>query len=257
MYCHFAKSVIKMSKYPFLNNALIKVEEIKKHFASEAALFSALKRLSDRGEIVKLKGGLYATVNPLSQDIYANRFEIATALYDGAYCAYHTALEYHGLATQVYSDVHAVTEKRYSPMVIDGLEYQFFQSSYDGGIIETKRNATIRVSELERTVIDCLDRVLLSGGIEEVFSALSMTNYCDEEKLLKHLSGYKKKILYKKAGYFFSRLKPPYLTASFYEECKRNMSRCDDDVRENKKNAYIYDKEWRLYVPKYLINTEN
>ena len=246
-----------MFEYAFLNNALIKVDDIKKDFASEATLFGALKRLTDSGKIVKLKGGLYATVNPISKDIYVNRFEIATALHDGAYCAYHTALEYHGLATQVYSDVHVITEKRYAPMMIDDLEYQFFQSGYNGGITETKRNAKIRVTELERTVIDCLDRILLSGGLEEVFMALTMINYCDEDKLLKHLSGYGKKIIYKKAGYLFSVLKPTYLTKRFYEECKRNMSECDDDIQENKQNAYVYSSEWKLYVPKQLMNTEN
>ena len=246
-----------MFEYAFLNNALIKVDEIKKDFASQATLFGALKRLSDNKKIVKLKGGLYATVNPISKDIYVNRFEIATALHEGAYCAYHTALEYHGLATQVYSDVHVITEKRYSPMMIDDLEYQFFQSRYNGGITETKRNAKIRVTELERTVIDCLDRILLSGCLEEVFMALTMINYCDEDKLLKHLYGYGKKIIYKKAGYLFSVLKPTYLTERFYEECKRNMSECDDDIRENKQNAYVYSSEWKLYVPKQLMNTEN
>lgn len=70
-----------MFEYPFLGNALIEVDKIKKDFASEATLFGALKRLSDNGKIVKLKGGLYATVNPISKDIYVNRFEIATALY--------------------------------------------------------------------------------------------------------------------------------------------------------------------------------
>ena len=53
-----------MSEYTFLSKALIKVDEIKKDFASESSLFGALKRLKDNGKIVKLKGGLYATVNP-------------------------------------------------------------------------------------------------------------------------------------------------------------------------------------------------
>ena len=56
-----------MFEYAFLNNALIKVDEIKKDFASELTLFGALKRLSDNGKIVKLKGGLYATINPISK----------------------------------------------------------------------------------------------------------------------------------------------------------------------------------------------
>lgn len=52
-------------------------------------------------------------------------------------------------------------------------------------------------------------------------------------------------------------MKPSYLTGHFYEECKKNMSKCDDDIRENNKNAYIYNSEWKLYVPKHLINMEN
>lgn len=257
MYNYFYKGDDMMAEYSFLDKAIIKVDEIKKDFKSEKTLFGVLKRLTDNGKIAKLKGGLYATVNPISKDIYVNRFEIATALHDGAYCAYHTALEYHGLATQVYYDVHVVTDKRYSPMVIEGLEYQFFQSSYNEGIIETKMNSKLRVTELERTVTDCIDRILLSGGIEEVFMALSMINYCDEDKLLKHLSGYGKKIIYKKAGYLFSVLQPRYLTNHFYEVCKQNMSQCDEDIRENKKNSYIYSDEWKLYAPKQLMNTEN
>ena len=35
------------------------------------------------------------------------------------------------------------------------------------------------------------------------------------------------------------------------------MSKCDDDIRENNKNVYIYNSEWKLYVLKHLINMEN
>ncbi len=201
-----------MASYPFLSKPLFKVDDIKGSFISEATLWSALRRLQESGEIKKLKGGLYARVNPITDDIYLNRFEIATSLYEGSYCAYHTALEYHGLATRLFSDVHVVTKKRYKPMMIENLEFQFFQTRYMGGIDEIRRNAKIRVTELERTVVDCLDRLLLSGGIEEVYSALLAIPFCDEGKLLTHLSAYGKKTLYKKAGYLFSRFKPKYLS---------------------------------------------
>lgn len=245
-----------MMEYSFLHNPFIKVSDLKKSFRSEATLFDVLRRLVKQGRIVKLKGGLYATVNPLHEDIYVGRFEIATTLYEGAYCAYHTALEYHGLATQVYNDVHVVTKNRHSPMLIDGLEYQFFQSTCDHGILEEKKNALIRVTDLERTVADCLDKMLLSGGIEEVFAALSAMERCDETKLLTYLFDYRKKILFKKAGYFFSLLKPKYLSDEFYRTCRKNMSFTDDFVIQNRKNSSIYSSEWRLYVPEWLPKEE-
>jgi len=246
-----------MTDYNFLKKAIITVEEAQKEFNSAATLFGALNRLVKRGEIVKLKGGMYARVNPITGDIFANRFEIATALHQGAYVAYHTAMEYYGLATQVYSDVHVITPKRYSPTIIEDLEYQCFHGKYSGGVVEYKRNALIRITELERTVADCIDRLDLAGGLEEVYMALSAINYLDEEKLTAHLDGYGKKVLYKKTGYLFSLLKPSYLTERFYEFCKGKMNIRCEDIRENEYLPYEYNEEWKLYVPKKIINTEN
>ena len=241
-----------MKEYAFLNNALITVDEAKKEFSSENGLYSALKRLTDSGKIVKLKGGLYATINPLTKDIFPNRFEIATALYKGAYCAYHTAMEYYGMATQMFNDVHIITSVRYSPVVIEDLQYISFINEYSGGVAENFNNAPIRITEIERTVVDCMDRPLTAGGLEEVYLGLGMVSYCSEEKILKHLQGYNKKILYKKAGYLFSLIKPKYLSDRFYEICKDNMSPRIDDIRENKVAAYTYDNEWKIYAPKQI-----
>lgn len=246
-----------MSKYRFLSKALIKVEEIKKEFNSDATLFGALNRLVKSGKIIKLKGGLYATVNPLTKDIFANRFEIATALHKDAYVSYHSALEYYGLATQVYSDVQVITSKRYMPIIIDDLEYHCYNVDYIEGIVEYKHNAIIRVTEIERTVIDCIDRIDLAGGLEEVFLALSVINYCDERKLIFHLKKNNKKILYKKVGYLFSLLKPTYLTEEFYLLCKNMMSKRIEDIRENKYVSFKLCKEWKLIVPSKIINMEN
>lgn len=246
-----------MKDYSFLTKAVVKLEDVRQEFSSEDSMIGALSRLEKNGKIVKLKRGLYAVVNPITQDVFVNRFEIATALHDGAYCAYHTALEYYGLATQVYLDVHLITEKRYKPILIEDMEYHCFQSNYNEGVTEYKRNCKIRVTELERTVTDCLYRMKIAGGIEEVFMAMNVINYLDEEKLLKHLSGYQSKLIYKKAGYLFSLLKPKYLSDRFYEQCKENMPVRDDDIRENKRVDYVYDKEWKIYVPEQIMNTEN
>lgn len=246
-----------MAEYAFLSKTIITVEDVKKSVASESAVFSALKRLVDSGKIVKLKGGMYATVNPLTKDIFANRYEIASALYENVYVGYHTALEYYGISTQMYSDVHVLSETRYNSMVIEDLEYQFYKSNYNSGIITAKQNTIIRITELERTVIDCIDRIDIAGGIEEVFMALIAIKYCDEKKLIQHLQGYNKKNLYKKVGCLFSYIKPKYLSDNFYKICHDNMSHREDDIRENKLVAYIYDKEWKIYLPKHIYNTEN
>ncbi|HBF86382.1 MAG TPA: hypothetical protein DDW54_01735 [Clostridiales bacterium] len=246
-----------MQDYNFLGQALITMDDIKKEISTESNAVYVLKRLTETNKIKKLKGGLYATVNPLTKDIFANKYEIATALYKDAAVGYHSALEFHGLGNQVYSEVHVISSKRYSLDDIDGLEYVFFNNKYSEGISEYEQNTVIRVTELERTVVDCIDRIDVAGGLEEVFTALSAINYCDEKKLLKHLQYYDKKVLYKKVGYLFSVLKPKYLSEDFYRKCKENISARDDDIREYKTLSSKYIKEWKLIVPEKIVNTEN
>ena len=242
-------------KYEFINNAIFNIDDVKKYFNSDQAMYSALKRLIDNGTIEKLKSGLYATINPITQGIYVNRFEIATALHNNSYVAYHSAIEYYGLANQAYYDVHMITPVQYSPVIIEGLEYQSFISKYDFGVIDTFNNAPIRITDLERTVLDAIDRIDVAGGIEEVYSALGIVSYLNEERLLRYLEFFNKKLLYKKAGYFFSRLKPSYLSEDFYKECKRHISHRRDDICQNKRfEKYEYSKEWELYAPLHILN---
>ncbi|MBP5357020.1 MAG: hypothetical protein J6Y68_02595, partial [Clostridia bacterium] len=223
-----------MKDFDFLSQAIITIEDVKKEISSESYLFNALKWLTKINRIKKLKGGLYATINPLTKDLFVNKYEIATALFNDTAVAYHSALEFHGIANQVYFDVHVISSKRYSSVDIEGLEYMFFKTDYTDGILECEQNTTIRVTELERTVVDCIDRIDIAGGLEEVFYALSAITYCDERKLLNHLKKYDKKFLYKKVGYLFSILKPKYLSENFYQICKQNISNRNDDIRENK-----------------------
>lgn len=246
-----------MKNYPLLKKALFTTEEASSSFNDPKSMYAFLERKVKKGELARLKKGLYARLSPLDGSIFVSRYEIATALYEGNYVAYHSALEYHGLATQVYTDVHIVSESNYSPVVIDGLEYQFFHNDYQDGIAFINRYAPIRVTELERSVVDAVDRILLSGGLEEVYMALSMVNYLREEKLLAHLSHYNKKALYKKIGFLFSLIKPVYLSPSFYEECHANISQTKEYIGDANTSAYVYDSFWRIYYPKEIISQEN
>lgn len=246
-----------MKDYEFLGQALITMDNIKKEIQNESKAIYVLRRLIEKNILKKLKGGLYATINPLTKDIFANRFEIATALHNESFVGYHSALEFYGLANQVYFEVHVISSKHYSSEYINGLEYNYLNSKYIEGVLENEQNSIIRITELERTIIDCVDRIDVAGGLEEVFYALSSVTYCDENKLLKHLFNYNKKYLFKKIGYLFSLLKPKYLSENFYKICKENISTRDDDIRDYKGIPSKYNKEWKLYVPERIINVEN
>ncbi len=237
--------------------ALFRTQDVLANFSSVRGMQAKLKSLIDAGRIAKIKNGLYATVNPLTGDIFANRFEIASALFENACVAYHSALEFHGLGNQMFSEVQVFTEKRNVPFEYDGLEYKFFLYTSKSGIMRLEQNANIVVTDLERTIIDCIDRIDLAGGLEELVTALNGITRLNEQALISYIREYDKKFIYKKAGFLLSLLKKDLLTQSFFDICKQNCSVKLEDISENKKMPRKTDKYWGLIYPEKLLNTEN
>ena len=62
--------------------------------ASDFSVF--VYRAIKRDDVKQVKRGLYALVNPSTGMIFANKFQIASHLFDDAYFSYHDALEYYG-----------------------------------------------------------------------------------------------------------------------------------------------------------------
>lgn len=241
----------------YQSRALFRTQDILENFTSVRSMQAKLKSLIDVGRVAKIKNGLYATVNPLTGDVFASRFEIASALFENACVAYHSALEFHGLGNQMFSEVQVFTEKRNIPFEYNGLEYKFFSYTAKGGIMRLEQNAEIVVTDLERTVVDCIDRIDLAGGLEELATALNGITHLDEQALLSYLKEYNKKFVYKKAGFLLSLLKKDLLSQNFFDICKQNCSKKQEDISENKKMPRKTDKYWGLMYPEKLINTEN
>lgn len=65
----------------YLNRTLFHTREIISDFANERSMQVKLKALTGNGRIEKIKNGLYATVNTLTGDVFASRFEIASPLF--------------------------------------------------------------------------------------------------------------------------------------------------------------------------------
>ena len=241
----------------FLSRAVFRIRDIINNFPSERSAQARLKKLIEDGRVAKIKNGLYATVNPITGDIFANRFEIASALFDSACVAYHSALEFHGLGNQVYSEVHVFADDRNIPFEYGGLEYKFFLPKIRGGVSRLEYNAPIVVTNLERTLTDCIDRIDLAGGLEELVTAINGITYLNEQLLIDSLKEYNKKVLYKKAGFLLSLLKGDLLSQNFFDLCKSNLSAKTDDISENKMLPRRTDREWGIIYPEGLINTEN
>lgn len=238
----------------FSQKVLFTTNDIAELYNTDNTKFSALSKYVKENKLSRVKRDLYAAINPKNNDIYANRFEIATKLTDSAYVAYHSAMEYYGLHTQMYTTVFVASDTRFSTFIHEGIDYQRIVSKSQVGVVQKYQNTYLRVTDLERTLIDCIDRIGLAGGIDEVIMAMENVMYLNEKKLIAYLDMYNLKYLYKKAGYLFSNTQGDKLSPEFYQHCKKNMGNSMSYFTENRHMQLKIDNEWNLIVNKYFFN---
>jgi predicted transcriptional regulator of viral defense system len=206
-----------------------------------------------KGYIQKVKRDLYVAVDLASDEPVADKYTIASHLTDSAYISHHSALEYHGCANQVSYEVYVSSIKRFHDFEFGGFKYRYVMSRIDDGVVE-KSNG-VKVTDLERTIIDSINDFEKIGGLEELLRCLELIPYADEAKLLNYLNRYAKQFLFQKTGYVLEHFRDSMqLSERFFEACEAHIEK---SVRylyrglEREKN--IYNKRWRLFVPPDLL----
>ena len=122
---------------------------------------------------------------------------IASKIKDDSNISYHSAFDYYGVNNQMFYVVYVSSKKRFEDFEFEGYDYTFVNSRYDFGIIQKGK---VRVTDKERTVIDCIDKTDLAGGDEELFLCLELMGKLDGEKILEYLKYYNSQKLYAKVG---------------------------------------------------------
>ena len=115
----------------------------------------------------KVRNNLYALVDPSTNDIYSTKFEVASKISESSFICYHSALEYYGIANQVFSNVFVGSLTRFNNFVFNDNEF-IFKSAKNIKFVNNIINEGIKVSSIEKTIVDCIDNINLAGGIEEV-----------------------------------------------------------------------------------------
>ena len=78
--------------------------------------------LSKNGVIKKVHNGLYVTTDSM-KNINATKYEIACKISDSAFLCYHSALEYYGLANQVFNELVVGSVTRFNQFEFENITY--------------------------------------------------------------------------------------------------------------------------------------
>jgi predicted transcriptional regulator of viral defense system len=194
----------------FLNERFFTAEEAHALIPNKHTCMSTLRQLMKSRHIVKVRRGLYEVV-PMEQvgkeKAAADKFLLARKI-TSSYClAYHSALEIHGVAnTAIFNVVVLASPNQFRSFEYEGVRYRWIPRQDLTGTQRTIwASAQVIVTDRERTILDCIDRIDLAGGFEEAFKSLSSMRNVNFGRLYEYAMAYRKKIILHKLGFFLSR----------------------------------------------------
>ena len=215
---------------------------------------SFLRRYKLKGLIVSVKKNLYTAISPETMAPAATPFEIASRITDHSYVSHHSAFTYYGMANQVTTQIYVTSPNRFNNFEFNGTAYVYVcQAIHCGVVSPTPR---VRITDLERTILDSIKDFTKIGGLEELLRCLLMVTFVDKSKLLSYLPEYKNQFLYQKTGYILSHYqKEMKLDRAFFDECRKNIGRSKrylyPELKKDKKSSYSH--EWGLCVSADLL----
>ncbi len=219
-----------------------------KHIIKNGSLASKkINALIKEGSVHRIKRDLYTCVNFAIEEDCANRFDIASRISENSFISFHSALEFYGFYNQMYFDVQVSGLKRFENFSYDYYNYKSFITD---SLNQIEMIKGVRVTSIERTIVDCINMLGKVLDAEELVKCLDLVHSINEKKILEMLGVYNKEILYRKVGYILSFYKNDLnISDSFFSECKKKGKKSNKGcLIHNDKNALSFNSEWGIYA---------
>ncbi|HKO95101.1 MAG TPA: hypothetical protein VJU61_28295 [Polyangiaceae bacterium] len=226
---------------------------------------SLLNRHAAVGNLLHVRRGLYASV-PLgatAETFLVDPFLLATKLATDAAVAYHAALQFRGRSYSVWHRFAVLTRSHLRPLAFQGNEWFGVRPSRAledlpdlGGGIVTERYAggTVRITTLERTLVDLLDAPELGGGWEEVWRSLEMVEYFDLTAVVAHTLARGSTLTSARVGYYLEQHREELFVEEQHLAPLRKHAPRQPQYLDRKREPGRLVKAWNLIVPERVIH---
>ena len=243
--------------FELLKKPVLTMEDVNQHYNNIHSARSAVGRLMREGLLVKIRNNMYTCINGETGSPLANRFQIACRITPTSYVSHHTAMEYYGLTDQVFYEVYVSSETPFRNFEFDGYTYCFVKSKIRGGVVNPAYSGDVIITDMERTMIDCIKDMDKIAGAEEVIQNIKSMHALQEKKLLAYLDLYQNQFLYQKTGYFLQGFSDQLnLSDGFFEVCKSKIGKSKRYITSDIKSG-SYNNEWKLVIPDRLLDAKN
>ncbi len=231
-----------------------------------ATVDSHLTRWRRQGRVVRVKPGVFLRVEePVQPGATSPDFlALASRMAPDAVLGYHTALEAHGVAQSVFERFTFLTWTKTRATSFRGRRFvpvrpraALAAAHFGLAWVESleRRGIAIRVTTVERTVADVLDRPGLSGGIEEVWRSLQAVPAVDPAALETYVLALDSRTAVAKVGFYLeSRREELAVPDAMLERLRAHIPRSPVYMDRERRGRLV--ARWALFVPSMLLGQE-
>jgi len=256
----------------FYSNPVFRYEEFTRFKAEEGAVSNAqairnlLHYYIMKGRLINVRRGIYAVVPPGTQpeQILIDPYLLASKAAKDSILAYHTALELHGSAYSVFEQFTFLTACKIKPFEVQNRWFKpvtlpkvLKNSAHADFGIESldRQGVVIRITSPERTFVDVLDRVDLSGGWEEVVRSISNMAVLKVSDVIKYCLLLDNRILAAKVGYFLEQRQGAFAVGEdVLKPLLDKKPLTAQSLLTNKREQGRLIKKWNIILPVNLLN---
>jgi predicted transcriptional regulator of viral defense system len=252
----------------FATHPVFRVEDFVRVHAhagdrSPATSVTLLKHAVADGRLIRLRRGLYAVVPPglAPERTPVDRFLLAAAHTPDAVIGFHAALDLHGRAWSVWNRFHVWTEHRAKPWVWRDAEIVpvLVPAHLRGtpmvaeGVIERHHaGSTLRVTTLERTLVDILDQPDKGGAWEEIERSLSMIELIDVDAVVAYTLRLDRALTAARVGWFLEHRQHDWRVDDVHLSALRAHRPTSPTYLDARRTPGRLDPAWNLIVPEDL-----
>jgi predicted transcriptional regulator of viral defense system len=225
---------------------------------------SLLRRYVAEGRLMRVRGGLYAVVprGTAAAAAPVDPYLVATKLSPDATVAYHAALQFWGKAYSVWQRFHFLTETSTRTLRFRGLEFVAVKvplavrrlPAADQQVTEQRHaGGVVRVTTLERTLVDVLDAPANAGGWEEIWRSLEMVEFFDLDAIISYTVKLGSALTAARVGFFLEQHRDQLMVEDAHlDRLRQHRPRQPRYLGADRKPGTLV-ASWNLIVPANVI----
>jgi predicted transcriptional regulator of viral defense system len=217
------------------------------------------------GRVLRIRRGLYASVplGGLPENCDVDPFLIAGRVSDDAVLAYHTALEFHGKAHSVHQTFLYLTRRAARPFSFRGSRFRGLafaaalkaRNAERFGVATVSRaGIDVRVTRLERTLVDVLDRPQFAGGWEEIWRSLESVEFFDLDQVVEYALLLDNATTAAKVGFYLEQHRKELMVQERHlDPLRTNRPQKPHYLSRSDRKPGRLVAEWNLVVPEEVL----